>query len=248
MIKYDSKLQGHVHSVYTGGMVDGPGVRYIVFLAGCNLRCKYCHNPDTWKMKNAPLRSVEEIISEIKKYESYLKFSGGGVTITGGEPFVQPKFLVELLKACKANGWHTALDTSGSAPTEVVEDVLKYTDLLLLDIKSINPKTYNDLTSGSLDSTLNVLRASERLNIPTWVRHVLVPGITDNFDDLQKMADFLRKPAFSNVEKVKVLPFHQLGKDKWAQLGIPYELGDVEPPSDEVMEKAKAILESTRPR
>ena len=248
MNDYNGKLHGYVHSVYTGGMVDGPGVRYIVFFAGCNLRCKYCHNPDTWNMLNARLHSVEEVVGEIKKYESYLKFSGGGVTITGGEPFVQPEFLIELLKACKANGWHTVLDTSGNAPSNVIDDVLSYTDLLLLDIKSINPETYKKLTKGSLKRTLNVLSASERLNIPVWIRHVLVPGITDNFDDLQKMADYLRKPAFPNVEKVKVLPFHQLGKDKWEQLGIPYELGDVEPPSDEVMEKAKAILESVRPR
>ena len=248
MNNYNGNLHGYIHSVYTGGMVDGPGVRYIVFFAGCNLRCKYCHNPDTWNMLNARLHSVDEVIGEIKKYESYLKFSGGGVTITGGEPFVQPEFLTELLKACKSKGWHTTLDTSGNAPAKIVDDVLKYTDLLLLDIKSINPETYKKLTSASLDRTLNLLKASERLNIPVWIRHVLVPGWTDNLEDLQKMADFLRAPAFPNVEKVKVLPFHQLGKDKWKQMGIPYELEYVEPPSEEVMEKAREILESTRPR
>ena len=230
-----------MHSVETGGMVDGPGIRYVVFLSGCNLRCKYCHNPDTWKLHNGQLLTVGELMRDIKKYQSYLKHSGGGVTITGGEPLMQADFLAELLAACKANGLHTALDTSGNSTRNVAENVLKYTDLLLLDIKSINPTTYKELTGVSLDRTLELLRLAEHLEIPIWVRFVLVPGLTDNFDDIQKLADFLE--PFVNVVKVEVIPFHKMGEYKWEELGLTYELADVEPPSKADVERAQAILE-----
>ena len=241
MIVYNSMQQGYVHSVETGGMVDGPGIRYVVFLSGCSLRCKYCHNPDTWKRNDGRLMTVNEVIRDIKKYRSYLKFSGGGVTITGGEPFVQPDFLVELLAACRAYGLHTALDTSGHGTGYLVESALQYTDLLLLDIKSINPEVYKNLTGVSIERTLEMLWLSNSLNIPTWVRYVLVPGYTDDFDDIKKLADFLR--PFTNVKKIEVLPFHKLGEHKWENMDTPYELADVEPPGREVLKKAKAILE-----
>lgn len=233
-------VAGYVHSVDTGGMVDGPGIRYVLFLSGCSLRCKYCHNPDTWKVKSGQSVTVEDVIKDIKKYRSYLKFSGGGVTITGGEPFVQPEFLVSLLAACKEEGLHTVLDTSGHGNKAAAEAALKYTDLLLLDIKTINAKVYKDLTGGSLERTLEVIRLSEKMAIPTWVRFVLVPGYTDNLDDIKKLADFLR--PFKNVEKVEVLPFHKMGEYKWGDMNIPYELADVQPPSLDLLEKAKAIL------
>jgi len=241
MIIYNSKQQGYVHSVETGGMVDGPGIRYVVFLSGCGLRCKYCHNPDTWKVKSGQLVTVSDTIRDIKKYQSYLKFSGGGVTVTGGEPFMQPEFLIELLAACKAAGLHTALDTSGYADRHAAERALQYTDLLLLDIKSFNPVTYKQLTGVELDKTLEVLRLAEYLEIPIWVRFVLVPGYTDNMTDIRRMASFLE--PFVNVVKVEVLPFHKMGEFKWEALGIPYELADVEPPSRESLEQARAILE-----
>ena len=242
MLDYDIHKKGYVHSVETGGMVDGPGIRYVVFLAGCTLRCKYCHNPDTWKISDDQSVLLGDVIRDIKKYSSYLKFSGGGVTITGGEPLGQPDFLIELLKACKANALHTVLDTSGHGAPGVAERALKYTDLLLLDIKTINPAVYKNLTGGSLERTLEVLKLSEIHKVPVWVRFVLVPGYTDDFDDIQKLSDFLK--SYKNIEKIEVLPFHKMGEYKWANMDIPYELADVEPPSMEALERAKSILES----
>ena len=240
MIEYNKLQKGFVHSVETGGMVDGPGIRYVVFFSGCSLRCIYCHNPDTWWCNEGQLVAVGDVIRDIKKYRSYLTCSGGGVTITGGEPFVQPSFLIELLAACKESNFHTTLDTSGYADRYVAESALRYTDLLLLDIKSFNPETYKSLTGVNLDRTLEVLRLSDYMEIPTWIRFVLVPGYTDNFDDIKKMADFLK--PFNNIEKVEVLPFHKLGEFKWKKMNIPYKLEDVEPPSQEILERARTIL------
>jgi len=235
-------VEGYIHSVETAGMVDGPGIRYVIFFAGCNLRCKYCHNPDTWKLKDGQLTTVQELLRDIKKYRSYLHFSGGGVTITGGEPFVQREFLVELLRACKDAGLHTALDTSGYAPKGAAERALAYTDLLLLDIKSINPAVYRDLTGVRLEPTLEMLRLAREKDIPVWLRFVLVPGLTDDADDLRALAAFLKE--YPNIEKVEVLPFHKLGEYKWAELGLTYELADVQPPTQESLEQAKRILGS----
>jgi len=192
-------------------------------------------------MNEGQIATVGEVIRDIKKYQSYLKFSKGGITVTGGEPFVQPDFLLELLMACKANGIHTALDTSGNDTQNIAEKVLKHTDLLLLDIKSFNHDTYKKLTGADLDRALHVLRLSESMKIPVWIRFVLVPGLTDNFDDLKKMAEFLR--PFENVDKVEILPFHKMGEYKWKELGLKYELADVEPPSRDIVERAQALFE-----
>ena len=239
-VTYEKDLKGYVHSVETAGMVDGPGIRYVVFFSGCNLRCKYCHNPDTWKLKKGQLFSVEDVIWDIKKYKSYLYFSGGGVTITGGEPFVQPHFLVELLKACKSEGIHTVLDTAGHVPVNVAQQALQYTDLLLLDLKSMNSEVYKDVTGVQIDSTLKVLALSRNMGVPVWIRFVLVPGLTDNEDNIRKMADFLK--LFPNIEQVEVLPFHKLGEYKWEELGLTYTLKDTEPPTKEQIDRAREIL------
>jgi len=236
-----SGYSGYIHSVETAGMVDGPGIRYVVFFSGCNLRCKYCHNPDTWKMKAGHRATVEELLRDIKKYQSYLRFSGGGVTVTGGEPFVQADFLVELLTACKNEGLHTVLDTSGYAPPDAAKRALEQTDLLLLDIKSINPAVYKDVTGVQLAPTLETLRLARRMEVPTWVRFVLVPGLTDNEDDLRALAAFLRD--YPNVEKVEVLPYHNLGEYKWAELGRVYELKDTPVPTKEELGLARGILQ-----
>ena len=241
---YDNKQQGYVHSVETGGMVDGPGIRYVVFFAGCSLRCKYCHNPDTWNLKSGQLVTVEDVVRDIKKYLSYLKYSGGGVTITGGEPFVQPGFLVQLLAACKAAGLHTVLDTSGNGAPEVALRALQNTDLLILDIKSINPQVFKDLTKGELDKTLEVLEISKALKVPVWIRYVLVPGYTDDINDIQNLANYLKH--YDNIEKIEVLPFHKMGEYKWKNLNLPYELKDVQPPDSESLKKAKKILGITK--
>ena len=232
--------KGYVHSVETGGMVDGPGIRYVVFLAGCALRCKYCHNPDTWKIRPDQAQNVSGMVRDIMKFKSYMKFSGGGVTVTGGEPLGQPEFLAALLKECKAKGLHTALDTSGYGPRGAAEKALKHTDLLLLDIKTINATIYKDLTGVSIDRSLETLRLSQDLNIPVWIRFVMVPGYTDNFDDIQSLANFLA--PFKNITKIEVLPFHKMGEYKWKNLAIPYELADVSPPSTDTLERAQKIL------
>ena len=239
-VPYDGKVQGYIHSVETGGMVDGPGIRYVLFFSGCQLRCKYCHNPDTWKLRDGELVSVEHVIHDIRQYQSYLRFSGGGVTVTGGDPLMQPKFLVELLKACKNEKLHTALDTAGYASTEIAARALRYTDLLLLDLKSFNPSVYKDLTGVELAPTLEFLRLSQNMGVPVWIRFVLVPGFTDQEEDLRAMAAFLR--GFPNIERIEVLPFHKLGEFKWAELGLSYTLSDVEPPSQAQLARVREIL------
>ena len=241
---YDDKIKGYVHSIYTGGMVDGPGIRCVVFLAGCGLRCKYCHNPDTWNRDNGNIITVDDCLAEILKYEAYYKFSGGGVTISGGEPLNQPDFLAELLKACHAHGLHTAIDTSGFTTKNVAEKILPHVDLLLLDIKSYNKDTYKNVTGVSLDNTLDFLRAASRYKVTTWIRFVLVPGLTDNKRDMKEMAEFLQ--AFDNVEEIHVLPFHKNGEYKWENVQIPYELGDTRVPTQEEIAEAEAILRISR--
>jgi len=222
-------------------MVDGPGIRYVVFFSGCPLRCKYCHNPDTWRLKGGHQTTVEEVLRDMKKYQSYLRFSGGGVTITGGDPFSQPRFLLELLRACKHAGFHVCLDTAGFAAPDTVRPALAHTDLLLLDVKSYNPAVYKELTGVALEPTLQTLRLAQEMGVPTWIRFVLVPGITDDEDDICALAEFLR--GFSVIKKVEVLPFHKLGEFKWAELGLAYELADIPPPSETELRWAKRILE-----
>jgi len=241
MVKhYDETKSGYVHSTYTGGMVDGPGIRFVVFLAGCTMRCKYCHNPDTWSRRSGTITTVGEIITEILKYKSYFQFTGGGVTISGGEPLNQYEFVIELLKACHDHGFHTALDTSGYATIDVAEQVLPHVDLLLLDIKNINPEVFENVTGVKIDKTLGVLDTSKHLNVKTWVRFVLVPGLTDNMDDIKKMAEFLQ--PFENIEKVEVLPFHKSGEHKWKAVNVPYELADTLPPTPEKVKEVQEIF------
>jgi len=212
-------------------MVDGPGIRYIVFLAGCTLRCKYCHNPDTWAAGRGERMSVEDVISEILKYKSYYARSGGGVTFSGGDPMEQPGFLAELLKACRAHGINSAVDTAGNVAASTSERILPLTDLLLLDIKACNPDTYLRVTGKRVDRTIEALDIARRLNVRTWIRFVLVPGLTDDRTELEQMAAFLRK--YENIEKIEVLPFHKEGEYKWDSLVIPYELRDTQPPTPE---------------
>jgi len=184
--------------------------------------------------------SVAEIINDIKKYKSYMKFSGGGVTITGGDPLVQFSFLEALLAACKSEGFHTAIDTSGYATPHTVERILAHTDLMLLDIKSINPVTYETVTGVPLDRTLETLRISKMLDVEVWIRYVLVPGMTDSTRDMQRLAKYLN--AYKNVKKIEVVPFNKVGEYKWKDLGREYELGDTPPPSPGMMDIAKRIL------
>ncbi|RUA08675.1 MAG: pyruvate formate lyase-activating protein, partial [Fusobacteria bacterium] len=195
------KITGKIHSFESCGTVDGPGIRFIVFTQGCPLRCKYCHNPDTWKLEDAKYeRDVEFTINEIKKYKPFFR-NGGGLTITGGEPFLQMDYIEALFKRAKEEGIHTAVDTSGYIFNDRVKEVLKYVDLVLLDIKSMDPLLYKDLTGVELENTLKFARYLNKIDKPVWLRHVVVPGITDKKENLEKLSDFISN--MTNIKKVE---------------------------------------------
>ncbi len=233
-------MRGKIHSIETCGTVDGPGIRYILFTQGCPLRCKYCHNPDTWSIQNGKDVDTDDLINEIIKYKSFMQFSGGGVTVSGGEPLLQPEFVKDLLQKCKANNIHTAIDTSGFISIQKADPVLDYTDLVLLDIKSYNPDIYKDLTGVSLDPTLAFAKHLNDRKIPVWIRYVLVPGITDHKEDIEHLAEFLS--SLDNIERIDILPFHKMGEFKWEQIGKNYELADVSEPTSEALKEAQEIF------
>lgn len=234
-------MTAYIHSIETCGTVDGPGIRFVIFFQGCPLRCMYCHNPDSWKLKEGKTIDVDTLLKEILKYRSYMNFSGGGVTISGGEPLLQAQYVQELLKACKNNNIHTALDTSGYIFNDTVKQVLQYTDLILLDIKCYNEKKYKKLTGVELSPTLKFLNYLSTINKPTWIRYVLVPSITDDDNDIENLAIYLSK--YKNIEKIELLPFHKMGEYKWTSLGYDYKLKDIKEPSIELINKAKRIFE-----
>lgn len=233
-------ITGKIHSKESFGTVDGPGIRYVLFLQGCPLRCKFCHNPDTWEFGSGKFQETpEETVREIKKYRNFFR-NGGGVTITGGDPLMQPDFIREVYKLCKKEGIHTALDTSGCLFNEKAKEVLEYVDLVLLDIKSIDPDVYKDLTKFDQEPTLKFAEYLKEKNIKTWIRHVIVPGITDNDENLAKLADYVK--TLPNVELVELLPYHTLGEFKYDELNIEYPLKGVEALSKERLENAREIF------
>jgi len=191
-------------------------------------------------MKSGKLMTVDEVITDAKRYKSYMKFSGGGVTVSGGEPLSQPEFLAAFLAECKAAGFHTAIDTSGYASRHVAQRVLAHTDLVLLDIKSINPAVYKAVTGVEIDRTLRMLDLCREMGRKVWVRFVLVPGLTDDLDDIRRLAEYLK--PYDNVERVDVVPFHKVGEYKWRDLGIEYELTDTPPPGAESVQTAQGVL------
>ncbi|HIT71128.1 MAG TPA: pyruvate formate lyase-activating protein [Candidatus Scatovivens faecipullorum] len=232
---------GKIHSVESFGTVDGPGIRFVVFMQGCTLKCKYCHNRDTWDTHSGTEISVQELVKQILNYKTYIDNSGGGVTVSGGEPLLQAEFVTELFKNLKSIGIHTALDTAGSIPiSNQIKDLLKYTDLVLLDIKHIDNEKCINLTGFSNKNNLEFAKYLSNLKIPVWIRQVLVPGYTDDKFDLQKLKKFL--DTLENVEKIELLPYHDLGKFKWKEIGETYELENVLPPNKEDIDKAKNIL------
>ena len=232
---------GKIHSVESFGTVDGPGIRFVVFMQGCTLKCKYCHNRDTWDTHSGTEISVQELVKQILNYKTYIDNSGGGVTVSGGEPLLQAEFVTELFKNLKSIGIHTALDTAGSIPiSNQIKDLLKYTDLVLLDIKHIDNEKCINLTGFSNKNNLDFANYLSNLKIPVWIRQVLVPGYTDDKFDLQKLKKFL--DTLENVEKIELLPYHDLGKFKWKEIGETYELENVLPPNKEDIDKAKNIL------
>lgn len=234
-------LTGKIHSIETFGTVDGPGIRYVIFLQGCHLRCKYCHNRDTWDTTVGTPKKVSELVQDIQKYSDYIKFSKGGVTVTGGEPLLQPKFLIALFTELKKLGYHTALDTSGMFPlTPEVKQVLSLTDLVLLDIKHIDDEKCKDLVGFSNKLELEFANYLSENGIKMWIRQVIIPGITDDENDLIRLKEFLQ--TLKTVEKIELNPYHTLGVYKWEDLGLEYPLKGVRQANNEDIERAKRIL------
>ncbi|SDM35904.1 pyruvate formate-lyase-activating protein [Allokutzneria albata] len=228
---------GAVHSWDLATAVDGPGTRFVLFLGGCPLRCRYCHNPETWRMRDSSRRTVDEVIAEVAKYRRFIEVAGGGFTVSGGEPLLQPDFVEELLSEVKALGLHTALDTSGYLGAWATDELLADTDLVLLDVKSWDPETYHEVTGGEVEPTLTFARRLSAMGKPMWVRFVLVPGLTDAPDNVEGIASFTA--GLSTVERVEVLPFHKLGAPKYAALGIPFPLADTPTPPVELVERVR---------
>ena len=223
-------MRGRIHSIETMGTVDGPGIRYVVFLQGCPFRCQYCHNPDTWDAQGGKEVDTEELLADLKSYLPYYRNSGGGLTVSGGEPLLQAKFVRELFHLCREHHIPTALDTAGSVWNQEVEELLNFTDLVLLDLKEMDPRKHHALTGCYNDSVLRFAEHLAARQIPVWIRHVLVPGLTDAPDSLRKLSEFIRH--MPNIDRVEFLPFHKMGEYKWQQLGIPFRLAAVDPPTE----------------
>ncbi len=233
-------MEGRIHSFESLGAVDGPGVRFVVFTQGCALKCKYCQNRDTWNLKGGSTYSSDEIVEKILRYKNYI-MPNGGVTISGGEPLLQAQFLTQLFTKLKQYNIHTCIDTSGSvALTDEIKKLIDLTDLFLLDIKCINDEKAIDLTGVSNKKELEFANYLSNINKPIWIRQVLVPGYTDDEQDLIKLRDFIS--TLKSVEKVEILPYHDLGKFKWEQLGEIYPLENVRTANNDDVARAKKIL------
>lgn len=232
---------GKIHSVETFGTVDGPGIRYVLFLQGCHLQCKYCHNKDSCNLNGGYSKDAESIIKEIKRYKEYIVISKGGVTVSGGEPLLQPKFVSYLFKRLQEYNFHTAIDTSGSVLiTDNIKEVLKYTSLVILDIKHIDNEKCIELTGKPNTNTLNFAKYLSDNSIPVWIRQVLVPGITDDEQDLIKLKNFLT--TISSLEKFEFLPYHTMGKYKWDELNLNYPLNEIRPATEKDVKRAENIV------
>ncbi len=233
-------VRGWVHSVESCGTVDGPGLRYVLFLAGCPLRCLYCHNPDTRHLHDGTPTDSGAVLADIARTAGFLTRAHGGVTLSGGEPLVQPEFCAAILRGCKAQGLHTALDTSGHLGLHADDHLLADTDLVLLDIKAFTEQTHRALTGAPLRPTLEFAERLAGLGKPVWLRYVLVPGLTDHEDEIAALAGFAA--GLGVVERVDVLPFHKMGEAKWAALGLPYRLTDTQPPTAEQTARARGLF------
>ena len=231
---------GFLHSFTTGSTVDGPGVRVVAWTAGCMWRCLYCHNPDTWTMSNGIPVTVQKAAAELSKYRHGVKVMAGGFTLSGGEPLMQHRFAVKLFSAARGMGIHTALDTNGFYGDRLTDSNLETIDLVLLDLKTWDPERHRRITGMDVRPTLQFAERLARLNRPVWLRYVLVPGLTDDLLDVTHTASFAGR--LGNVTRVDVLPFHQMGKYKWAKLGLDYGLADVQPPTAELVERTCAVF------
>lgn len=235
-------MSGYIHSTESFGTVDGPGVRFVVFFQGCPMRCLYCHNPDTWEFNTGREVTAEQIMEEYDSYKEFLK--SGGITATGGEPMAQPDFLLELFSLAKKKGVHTCLDTSGAVfnpkSHEKIDEIMKYTDLVMLDIKHIDSAEHKKLTGLNNEHIIAFARYLKEKKIPMWIRHVVVPGITNDESELFRLGEFLSE--FDNLKALDVLPYHDMGKVKYENLGIDYPLKDTPPLEKEEAIKAKNIV------
>ena len=237
----NENVTGKIHSFESLGAVDGPGIRFVVFMQGCHLKCKYCQNRDTWDINAGKSYTVKEVIEKILRYKNYILASNGGVTLSGGEPLLQQDFVIALFRELKRHNISTCIDTSGMfSITDKIKQIVDLTDIFLLDIKCINDETCRWLTGSSNKLELEFAKYINDKNKRIWIRQVLVPEITDKEEDLLKLKEFLKT---INVEKFEFLPYHDLGKYKWEKLGVPYELEDVRVANDEDVKKAKKIIE-----
>ena len=238
----ENNIKGKIHSFESLGTLDGPGIRFVIFFQGCGLKCKYCHNRDTWELNAGVEYSTDGIIKKALRSKTYIESSGGGVTISGGEPFMQPDFLLELVKDLKKNNFHVAIDTSGAfILNNKIKEILNYTDLVLLDIKHIDDEKCTLLTGVTNKYTLEFAKYLDNINKDTWIRQVIVPGYTDDEKDLLKLKKFIN--SLSCVKRVDLLPYHSLGKFKWENLNLEYELEGVPTPTQEEIDNIKALLE-----
>ncbi|MEG0919484.1 MAG: pyruvate formate-lyase-activating protein [Anaerovoracaceae bacterium] len=226
-------MEGYIHSIESMGLVDGPGIRTVIFFQGCNLRCCYCHNPDTWKLGQKNNVCVSDLIKKVNRFKPYFK-EGGGVTISGGEPLLQKEFLIELLKRLKESGIHTCIDTAGVGQGDY-DEILKYTDLVLYDVKHYTKEGYKDVTGMEMDETLKFLQAVQKNNVDLWIRHVVVPGITDSEEHIKGLKEYIGQ--IKNVKKVELLPYHVLGSNKYDVMGMKYKLEGVQPMDKDIVKK-----------
>ena len=233
-------VDGYIHSVETLGTVDGPGIRYVIFMQGCPLHCLYCHNPDSFKLKKGRHIASELLLDQIERSADFLRRAKGGVTLSGGEPLVQPQFMASIFRGCKEMKLHTALDTTGHLGAKVTDAMLADIDLVLLDIKSFNPDIYRRVTGVELQPTIDFARRLDQMGKKMWIRFVLVPGLTDDPANVDGLADFVA--SLKMVERVEVAPFHKMGEFKWEELGLPYELADTEPPTREAVEQVHQVF------
>ncbi len=243
---YDqNSIKGNVHSLESFGLVDGPGVRYVVFLQGCALRCKYCHNPETWAGNSGTLWTAPKLFDKVYRYKQYWK-DNGGITVSGGEPLLQIDFVTEFFKIAKTKKVHTAIDTAGQPFSTneqwlaKFEELMKYTDLVILDFKEWTDEKHKALTGKGNDNIKEMARWLSDHGKSMWIRHVLVPGLTDGEEDLKAMAEYIS--TLKTVEKVEILPYHALGIPKWEKLGIDYQLNDAVAPTDEEVARAEELL------
>ncbi|GAA1534765.1 pyruvate formate-lyase-activating protein [Dactylosporangium maewongense] len=230
-------VPGRLHSWDVSTGVDGPGTRFVAFLAGCPLRCLYCQNPDTWRMRDGTATTAGGVVDQVRTFTDFVRTTGGGMTVSGGEPLLQPAFTHALFTGARQLGLHTALDTSGALGARAGDDLLDVTDLVLLDIKAWDPARYHRLTGGSIAPTLDFARRLAGRGTPVWVRYVLVPGLTDDPADVEGVAGFAA--GLGNVERVDVLPFHRLGAAKYDRLGIPFTLRDTPPPGEALLTRVR---------